>query len=1009
MKSITLLFSIILLSTTLLAQSIQFTKNEIIQDERITTRSQQSRMIDFDNDGDQDIVVGNTGNLRRIQIFVNQGGQFDSALVVLDGFTSGFDNIAVADVDQDGLEDIIFEDASYFYTLLNLGSGNFGTPNQSTTNSTNISRDLQVYDLNNDSYPDLYWWNGNQIIWAENDSSASFRSPSIFVDPSAHFNANNLNSGYELYLTDYENDGDIDFVIPDASSGSFSHVTWAIDSAGTFVFKTLSLIDPYQGQIAVADYNNDGVKDIAAVEGSNFSQDLKVYLLNATYTISSSSTLYTESAVNFDLTHVYAADANGDGLEDLVLNRATNDAGFGLLFTNLGSGAFSQGVRVLDNLVMDNSVSADKSYAQLIAEDFNQDGRMDFVTSGSGNDDIIYHEQLNDSTFNSFNYLNTHFQTEFKRIDYFDVNADGNKDFIFSGRDFDAKVQVNYNDGNLDFSNKEVVSANVAPYRVDGLVVDLNNDGSLDLLYCNTERIMFHSNYRNPANDTLYSLYNNANIPGNASSFPELYVLDIDLDGDLDIVYQDRPSNYRLNLIENINNTTFSHQVMAISTRAWYNLNFGDIDNDGVIELVYSYTSNLYTAEIDYTNNSLSFVDTVAASMNYGVNAAMKLSDLDNDGDLDLVSGKDGLRWFENIGGTQYFESDSILSSSGAINGARLAVGDLNNDGLDDFANFGGTSSNRQVNTFINQGNRTFIQESHNLGDAWNQNFLAFEDVDGDNRDDILLNVPKTPGVPQAFWFRTCFQTTDSIAVSACDTYVSPSGKSFTTSSLFNDTIANVAGCDSIININLTIQNSNSSTTQVTSCNSYTWPLNGLTYNMSGQYLDTILNSAGCDSVISLNLTINTVDKTVSQNGITLTANQSGATYQWLDCNNGNAPISGATSQSYTATTNGNYSVEVNANNCTDTSNCVSVISVGLEEEAIAEDLKIFPNPTKGEVNLMVKQEMLGKSCQLFDVTGKLMDEEVILTKNTLLDLSALESGVYFLQIGDRVEKLILN
>jgi hypothetical protein len=695
------------------------------------------------------------------------------------------------------------------------------------------------------------------------------------------------------------------------------------------------------------------------VEGSNNSQELKVYFLNATYTIDSSSTLYTEPAGgSFDLTHVYEADVNGDGLEDLVLNRATNDAGFGLLFSNLGGGAFSQGVRVLDNLVMDNNVSADKSYAQLIAQDFNQDSKMDFVTSGSGNDDIVYHEQLNDSTFNSFNYLNTHFQTEFKRIDYFDVNADGNKDFIFSGRDFDAKIQVNYNDGNLDFSNKEVISANVAPYRLDGLVVDLNNDGNLDLLYCNSERIRFHSNYRDPANDTLYSLYNNANIPGNPSSFPELYILDIDLDGDLDVVFQDRPSNYRLNLIENINNNTFSHQVMAISTRAWYNLNFGDIDNDGVIELVYSYTSNLYTAEIDYTNNSLSFVDTVAASMNYGVNAAMKLSDLDNDGDLDLVSGKDGLRWFENIGGTQYFESDSILSSSGAINGSRLAVGDLNNDGIEDYANFGGTSSNQRLNTFINQGNRTFIQASHDLGDAWNQNFLAFKDVDGDNRDDILLNVPKTPGVPQAFWFRTCFQTLDSVVVTACNNYVSPSGKTFTNSAIVKD---------------------------------------------------TIMNMAGCDSIITINLTIDTVNTSVTQNGTVLTANQSGASYQWLDCNNGNAPIPGATSQSYTATANGNYSVELNANNCTDTSNCVSVISVGMEEKAVAEDFKLFPNPTQGEVNLMVEQEMLGKRVQLFNVSGKLMLEEKITELKTSFDLSKFESGVYMLRIEKRVVKIVLN
>jgi hypothetical protein len=48
---------------------------------------------------------------------------------------------------------------------------------------------------------------------------------------------------------------------------------------------------------------------------------------------------------------------------------------------------------------------------------------------------------------------------------------------------------------------------------------------------------------------------------------------------------------------------------------------------------------------------------------------------------------------------------------------------------------------------------------------------------------------------------------------------------------------------------------SSSSQTQ-TALDSYTWPVNGQTYTQSGQYIDTLLNAAGCDSIVTLDLTL---------------------------------------------------------------------------------------------------------------------------------------------------------
>lgn len=67
----------------------------------------------------------------------------------------------------------------------------------------------------------------------------------------------------------------------------------------------------------------------------------------------------------------------------------------------------------------------------------------------------------------------------------------------------------------------------------------------------------------------------------------------------------------------------------------------------------------------------------------------------------------------------------------------------------------------------------------------------------------------------------------------------------------------------------------------------------------------------GCDSVVTLNLTINTLDTTTTLNGLVLSSNATGATYQWLDCSGGMSSILGETNVSYTANVSGDYAAEI--------------------------------------------------------------------------------------------------
>ncbi|MEL0212136.1 MAG: hypothetical protein VW891_16415, partial [Novosphingobium sp.] len=88
--------------------------------------------------------------------------------------------------------------------------------------------------------------------------------------------------------------------------------------------------------------------------------------------------------------------------------------------------------------------------------------------------------------------------------------------------------------------------------------------------------------------------------------------------------------------------------------------------------------------------------------------------------------------------------------------------------------------------------------------------------------------------------------------------YISPSGKIWDSSGIYTDTIINNNGCDSIITLNLTISNPTNYADTNIACDSFRWNNNGVTYFESIENVfDTLVASSGCDSIIELILLIN--------------------------------------------------------------------------------------------------------------------------------------------------------
>jgi hypothetical protein len=251
-----------------------------------------------------------------------------------------------------------------------------------------------------------------------------------------------------------------------------------------------------------------------------------------------------------------------------------------------------------------------------------------------------------------------------------------------------------------------------------------------------------------------------------------------------------------------------------------------------------------------------------------------------------------------------------------------------------------------------------------------------------------------------------CTANTGIDVITSCNPITWIDGNTYTTS---NNTathiIPNAAGCDSVITLNLTINNASSSTDNHTTCDSYTW-IDGNTYTTSNNTATHLLtNAAGCDSTVTLNLTINNVsDITTTTSGITIISNNSTATYKWLDCNNSFAEISGETGQSYTPLSNGSYAVELTENGCVDTTICVSILNVGIVENSFGGDLFIYPNPTNGNFTIDLGAIYENSQISITNILGGLIVTKVI-THSQVLNLAIKDpAGIYIISVqsGDR-------
>jgi hypothetical protein len=298
----------------------------------------------------------------------------------------------------------------------------------------------------------------------------------------------------------------------------------------------------------------------------------------------------------------------------------------------------------------------------------------------------------------------------FRGVEAGDVDKDGDWDLILAN-DFNKRPQLLINNGSGVFADQTTTRLpNITMSSARAQFGDVDNDGDLDLVFCNNGTTRFGSGQPRMFLNNGAGVFADAttNLPtGVVAEQMDVLFFDCDSDLDLDIFLATRASTpNQSRLWKNDGAGRFALQSGVPNDATAYSYDAGDIDGDGDLDLI-GINAGPSNGELLLRNNGTGTVWT-NISANITPNPVVddndsRFVDMDMDGDLDLVIGSLGARdriYLNN--GTGAFTENTVLMAAVSDSTIDVKVADFDNDKRIDFITAQGESGSFQNKIYMN-------------------------------------------------------------------------------------------------------------------------------------------------------------------------------------------------------------------------------------------------------------------------------------------------------------------
>ncbi|MCB6062560.1 T9SS type A sorting domain-containing protein [Flavobacterium psychrophilum] len=708
-QKIILLFSMIF--SSLCFSQIQFEDKILIHKDITPNDVNDFQIIDFDNDGKSDIIsLSGQGN-RKISFYKNEGNDIFSHHLLI-STDNNFSNtntyfLKVTDINNDGYYDLITNGVNRINVFINNGFNSFTEILVGYGTAINVNYiDVKITDIDNDGFKDIIAErkidssNSSDVYWFKND---------------------NLNF-YPFTITQYkeipnfydnENDGDLDVIfkninggislINNNNNGTFSIPTILLSSSQiNFSFDTIDIVD----------FNNDGLNDIVLYNNLS-TNNIKLFIKQANNTYIS-QTIYIG---NFNYINYFDYDNDND--IDIFTNRGTT-------LTNLNNSiyinnnlSFTNVIYINDGLILDNGNNDYYTGDKVQFTDINNDNIKDVVYCT--NNRIGFLKNLTNNNFIS--KIISDFSMGIANI--CNIDNDNFIDIVLKETSDNTKTRISWfkNLGNLNFTQNmldEDVGNGLSDNSINIECGDINNDGNVDLL---TGRFYYY----------LQNGSINSTSTINSSLYPS-FLIDFDHDNDLDIIgfAGNAGSGFGSNILLFKNNSTGTSFITQnlINSTALSSFKCVDIDNDNDYDIVQSGNSKIHIN----SNNSF-----VTSNLNTSLNSnSYTFGDIDNNGFNDIICSTGSTNPALKI----LYNTNNIFNEVSVIGNFKYPnISDIDNDGDLDIIGFN-TSTKRSV--LLINNNLSF--SSINLGNYIRDTYSDYEinynivDIDNDGDKDVVMS-----------------------------------------------------------------------------------------------------------------------------------------------------------------------------------------------------------------------------------------------------------------------------